>query len=337
MRKPGEEKSTKKILSKVIITILSLITLIFAAYKFTPWPSALLFRYVFEKDAEQTNLKLEKYVPKGVSEILDIQYDPNDSDAKLDVYYPHKIEKKLPVIVWIHGGGWISGDKRQSSNYLKILSAKGYIVVSIDYSIAPEKNYPLPVQQTMAALQFLEKNSNKFHIDFNSIFLAGDSAGSHIAIQTATIISDPKYAKLVNISPSIKRDKIKGLILYCGPYAVENIDLKGSFGSFLKTVLWSYSGKKDFMNDEYFKTASIIDHIGTELPPCFISAGNDDPLLIHSQALAKKLNTLNVETDTLFFPDNLTPKLPHEYQFNLDTESGKTALNRSLEFLKNNQ
>ncbi len=273
----------------------------------------------------------------GVSEILDVQYDPNDSDAKLDVYYPQKLEKKLPLIVWLHGGGWVSGDKQQSSNYFKILSANGYIVVSVGYSIAPEKNYPIPVKQTMAALKFLDENSNKFHIDSNSIFLAGDSAGSHIVLQTANIINDPKYAKLINISPSIERAKIKGLILYCGPYAVEKINLKGSFGNFLKTVLWSYSGKKDFMNDNYFKTASIIDYIGTKLPPCFISAGNGDPLLIHSQALAKKLNTLNIETDTLFFPENLTPKLPHEYQFNLDIESGKIALNRSLEFLKKNQ
>jgi acetyl esterase len=331
------EKSTRKLLSKIVITISFLIISIFLAHKLTPWPSALLIRYVFERGAEQANQKLEKHVPKGISEILDMQYDPKDHDAKLDVYYPHGIEKKLAVIVWVHGGGWISGDKLQSSNYLKILSSKGYIVVSVDYSIAPEKKYPIPVKQVMTALKFLQDNSNKLHIDSNSMFLAGDSAGSHIVAQVANSISDPNYAKLINIPASIERAKIKGLILYCGAYAVDNINLDGDFGSFLKTVLWSYSGKKDFMNDSYFKTASIIDHIGPKFPPCFISAGNGDPLLVHSKDLVKKLNALHIETDTLFFPKNFTPELPHEYQFDLDIEPGRMALSRSLEFLKKNK
>ena len=331
------KKSSGRILSKIVITISILIISIFLAHKLTPWPSALLIRYVFERGAEQANQKLEKHVPKGISEILDMQYDPKDPDAKLDVYYPPGIDKKLPVIVWVHGGGWISGDKRQSSNYLKIMSSKGYVVVSVDYSIAPEKKYPIPIKQTMAALKFLEENSSKLHIDSNSIFLAGDSAGSHIVAQVANCISEASYAKFINISPSIERAKIKGLILYCGAYAVDNIDLDGASGSFLKTVLWSYSGKKDFMNDSYFKTASIIDFIGPKFPPCFISAGNGDPLLIHSQDLVKKLNTLGIQNDALFFHDNFKPELPHEYQFDLDIEPGRTALSRSLEFLKNNQ
>lgn len=332
-----ERKRIKKLFYRFAILILVAIFSLFLAYKFTPWPSALLIRYAFEKDAEQTNLKLKKYVPEGVSELLDVEYDTKKSDKKLDVYFPTKIKTNLPLIVWIHGGGWISGYKGQTSNYFKILASKEYIVASVDYSIAPEKKYPTPVIQTMNALGFLVKNSNKFHINSSSIFLAGDSGGSHIIAQVANIINNPKYAQLIHILPTIERSKIKGLVLYCGPYDLENVNLKGSFGGFLKTVLWSYSGKKDFMNDNYFKTASVINYINQNYPPCFISAGNGDPLLPHSQALVKKLNSLEVKTDTLFFPKNLTPKLPHEYQFNLDTEAGKKALNQSLIFLKNNQ
>ena len=332
-----EPRKIKKTLYKFAIFLAIAFLSFFLAYKFTPWPSAWLIRYAFEKDAERTNLMLEKHVPEGISEILDVQYDTKDEDAKLDIYFPTEIKTYLPMIVWVHGGGWISGDKQQTSNYFKILAAKEYIVVSVDYSIAPEKKYPTPVIQTMNALKFLEKNSNKFHINSSAIFLAGDSGGSHIIAQVANIISEPKYAKLIAISPTIERARLRGLILYCGPYDVENVNLEGDFGNFLKTVLWSYSGSKDFMNDKYFKTASIINYIGKNFPPCFISAGNGDPLLPHSQALAKKLNSLNVKTDTLFFPKNLTPKLPHEYQFNLETEAGKKALKQSVDFLKSNK
>ena len=332
-----KKSRVKKIIFRIFISIVAIFLILFTAFKISPLPSALSMRFIFDKGAIQSNKKLEKYAPDGVSEIVDIQYDAKDKDAKLDIYYPTKIDKNLPVIVWVHGGGWISGNKGQASNYCKILAAKGYIVVSVDYSIAPEKKYPSPVRQTMAALKFLRDNADKYHIDSSSIFLAGDSAGSQIVAQVANIISDAKYADLMQIPPSIERSNLKGLILYCGPYNTDITNIGGGFGAFLKAMLWSYSGKKDFMNDTYFKTASITNYVGESFPPSFISAGNDDPLIIQSQELARKLAALNVKVDTLFYPEDFSPKLGHEYQFDLDGNAGKTALDRSLEFLKSNQ
>lgn len=327
----------KKILLRTL-TILAVIgLLLFLAFKFSPYPSALSMRYLFEREAVKMNEKLAEHVPEGVSEILDIQYDTTDDDAKLDVYFPSNVVDELPVIVWVHGGGWISGKKNQLSNYYKILASNGYIVASIDYSLAPEKTYPTPVKQTMAALRFIQENAGKYHINPSSIFLGGDSAGSHIAAQVATILSVPTYAETMGITPSIDRSDLKGMVLYCGPYDAEGVDIDGAFGAFLKAMLWSYSGKDDFLTDEFFQTASVIDYVDKNFPPSFISVGNNDPLEVQSKKLARKLSALQVETDTLFFAADYTPKLPHEYQFNLDEEAGKTALERSFVFLKNNQ
>lgn len=329
-----------KFLFRILIYGSIFILFILFAFKVSPWPSALLIRYVFEKEAERTNLALEKHVPQGILEILDLQYDIEDKDAKLDIYYPNNTIETgdgLPVIVWIHGGGWISGNKGQTSNYYKILAAKGYVVAAIGYSIAPEKRYPVPVRQTLNALKFLQENAGQFNIDPSSIFLAGDSGGAHIVAQVANIISDSEYAGIIKISSTMDRKKLKGLLLYCGPYSADDMNLEGNFASFLKTVLWSYSGSRDFLNDEYFQTASIINYIGEDFPPSFISAGNGDPLLVHSQILAKKLISLDVKIDTLFFPEYHKPILPHEYQFNLDDDAGRTALKRSLEFLRDHQ
>lgn len=329
--------SIKKIVFRLGIILLIGFVAGCSSLKISPWPSVLVMRYAFKKNAKETNQRLEKHVPKGISEILDIQYDLNDKDAKLDIYYPTDITEDLPIIVWIHGGGWVSGNKRQTSNYFKILSSHGYIVASIDYSIAPGAHYPTPVRQTMAALKFLQENAPKYQIATSKMFLAGDSGGAHIAAQVANIVTDPSYAEVMEIPASIEPSKLKGVILYCGPYIADKVNLEGKFGGFEETVLWAYSGKRNFLEDPYFQTASIINYVGKNYPPSFISAGNDDPLLSHSEGLAKKLKSLNVETDTLFFPADLTPKLPHEYQFNLDVEGGKIALKRSLEFLKNNQ
>ncbi|WEK18977.1 MAG: alpha/beta hydrolase [Candidatus Pedobacter colombiensis] len=317
------------------LVVLALFT--FLAYKLTPWPTAMLIRYYFNKEGLKVNDALLKHVPAGVSSLLDQSYIEGDKDARLDVYCPEAIantDQRLPVVVWVHGGGWISGSKAQVANYCKILASKGYTVVAIDYSLAPEKHYPLPLQQTNRALEYINENAGRFHVDTNHFILAGDSGGAHIAAQTANIISSAGYADLIGVKPGINRKQLTGLILYCGAYDAGQIDLNGSSGIFLKTVLWSYSGEKDFVNAPLFKPASVINYITKDYPACFISVGNGDPLLSHSLALAKKLTELKVPLDSLFFKSDHKPVLPHEYQFNLDEAAGKLALDRSVKFLE---
>lgn len=318
-----------------IVAVMAL--LLFLAFKFSPWPSALIIRYAFTKDAVRVNKALAKHVPAGITAMLNQRYDENDKDALLDVYYPsaiQHIDSVLPVIVWIHGGGWISGNKEQLANYCKILASRGYVTVSLGYSIAPEKKYPVPVRQTAAALAYLNAQAKRFHINSGYFVLAGDSGGAHIAAQAANITCNSDYAGLMGIAPGISAGQLAGLLLYCGPYDAAAVNMSGSFAGFLRTVLWAYSGDRNFGDKPYFKTASVINYITSEFPPCFISAGNADPLLPQSQELAKKLRALNVQADTLFFRATHQPPLPHEYQFNLDTEEGRTALERSVAFMK---
>ncbi|HMO61610.1 MAG TPA: alpha/beta hydrolase [Ferruginibacter sp.] len=326
----------KKILLRLFVTVAAIVLLIYIAFRVSPWPAALLIRSAFNKDAKRVSAALEKHLPSGVSAILHQQYLPGDKDAFLDVYYPSTLEQTdslLPTIVWIHGGGWISGNKEQVGNYCRILASKGYTVAAIDYSIAPEKKYPLPVLQTNAALGYLTRHHQRFHINPACLLLAGDSGGSHIAAQVAAALADSSYATLIGVQPAIERRQLQGLLLYCGPYSIDGVNLEGAFGNFLRTVLWSYSGSKDFSKNTEFTTASVISYVNENFPAAFISVGNGDPLATQSYALAEKLGRLGVYTDTLFFAADYLPALPHEYQFNLDTDAGQLALSRSIQFL----
>jgi acetyl esterase/lipase len=87
------------------------------------------------------------------------------------------------------------------------------------------------------------------------------------------------------------------------------------------------------MNDPRFAYGSVINYLTPDFPPTFISAGNGDPLLSHSLAFADVLRSRGVYVDSLFFTDDYSPALPHEYQFNLDTDAGNLALERSVKFL----
>jgi len=76
-----------------------------------------------------------------------------------------------------------------------------------------------------------------------------------------------------------------------------------------------------------------IKFVTDKFPPAFISVGNEDPLRLHSYDLASRLSSKGVLVDSLFFPDDYSPGLPHEYQFNLDNEAGKRALEGTISFL----
>lgn len=332
----GQRKHARlwKWLAYIVGGIVVIAIAIYIAFQVSPWPKALLIRYEFDKGGAKTAQALEKHIPTGIASINDQPYDPSSKDGYLDVFYPEKTVGTLPTIVWVHGGAWVSGDKNNVDNYLKILASYGYTTVGVDYSIAPEHQYPTPLYQVNDALDYLQQNADRLHIDKSNIILAGDSAGSQIVAQMANIITSSTYAAEVDIKPTLSASNLKGILLNCGAYDLALPDYNGPAGDFLHTVLWAYSGTSDFLNDPKLKPASVENYVTKDFPPAFITAGNVDPLESQSLEFAKKLASLGIPTSTLFYPDDHQPELQHEYQFNLDTNDGQQALKQMTDFLK---
>lgn len=314
-----------------------LATLVYIAWHASPWPSALFYRFVFDRAGVAMAQAMERHVPATVAGELDIRYDPADLDALLDVFYPQSAtdgEESLPTIVWIHGGGFIAGDKSQIAPYAKTIASHGYTVVGVGYTIAPEAQYPTPIRQVNVALAFMVKNARRLHVDPTRFVLAGDSAGAQIAAQMAAIVSSPAYARRVGVVPAITRPQLRGALLFCGVFDRSLIRFDGPFTGFLRTAGWSYLGARDFANLPSAAQVSVIDHVTADFPSAFITAGNADPLLQHSLAMADALAKKGVAVDRLFYAPEHEPPLGHLYQFVLDDEAGKTALERMLKFLK---
>ena len=314
-------------------TVLILTALTLVAFKVSPWPSVFLIAKAFSGGDQASELALAQHVPTGIAQSLNHQYGPSPPE-RLDVFYPAQTQGKLPTVVWIHGGAWITGTKEGVANYLRVLAGQGFTVVGIEYSTGYGSTYPTPVRQSNAALAYLVANAERLHIDQNNITLAGDSAGAQIAAQLAMLTSDEDYAKKVGIEPSLRRNQLSGIMLFSGAYDLANVKFDGQSGCFVRTVLWAYSGTKDFMEDDEFKLMAITPHVSSRFPRAFISSGNGDPLLPQARDLAHRLETLGVPVIPLFFPDTLEPALPHEFQFNLDTPQGQLVLERSVIFVK---
>lgn len=306
-----------------------------AAHYVTPWPSVWAIRVVFDSGAASASDALEKHLPANVTTRAALRYDAADPDALLDIHRPAQPTETAPVVVWIHGGGFVSGRRQDIENYLKILAGRGFITVNVDYTIAPEATYPTPTRQFARALAYLDRNRDALGLGDRRFVLAGDSAGSQLAAQQANIITSPTYAKALGIAAPIAPDRLAGALLHCGVYDVGAMKsaASGVLGWFMRTVTWAYSGQRDWRDAPGFETFSVTNYLTPRFPPTFISAGNADPLLPQSQLMDQKLRAAGVKVDSLFYPADYAPALSHEYQFNLDTAAGRKALDRTVAWL----
>ncbi len=323
----------KKLLFGIPAAIIVIIAGAYAAFQLSPWPSVWLIRNSIDERAAAASASVIGLVPTNISAKRGLNYAPGDRDALLDVYAPAESPGLLPAVVWVHGGGFISGSRSDLSGYLQILAAHGFVTIGVDYTTAPEARFPTPVRQTNEALAYVSANAERFKIDPGRIFLAGDSAGAQIVAQSALVITDPEYARRLNIDPGLSRNALRGVLLFCGPYEPSTMNFDGPLGRFMRTVIWSYVGTRD-PRDGRVAQISVEPHITSGYPPAFISAGNADPLAPQSVALADALRAKGIEVDALFFSEDHQPPLDHEYQFLLSTQAGQLALDRSVAFLK---
>ncbi|MGG2073729.1 alpha/beta hydrolase [Lysinibacillus irui] len=222
------------------------ILLIFVIGQFTPVLYTFIIKQLFEagsfafpKDIE--TIKRQVHIEK------DITYDKHGiENSLLDIYYPKNIKQELPVIIWIHGGAFVSGSKEQTQEYGMALANEGYVVANINYAIAPGQKYPGPIIQTNRALKYLQDNISKYGGDMNQLFIGGDSAGAQIASQTIAIITNGALAKSMDIQPSVDKKQLKGALLFCGVYNMDKIGAQSSpiIKKGIQAVFWAYTGKK---------------------------------------------------------------------------------------------
>lgn len=304
----------------VLVTVL--------AFTVSPWPSALLVRHVFSDGGERTAKSLESRVPDGVVSRLDLDYGPE----LLDVYRPENADGPLPTVVWVHGGGWIGGDKTDVRPYLKILAAEGYTVVGVDYTRAPAARHPTPVRQAGAALSWLGERAHELGMDPDRVVLAGDSAGAQIVAQLAAAVTDERYARALDVEPGLSASALRGVVLNCGAYDPGAIAEGGSrlIGFLARRTVRSYLGD-DWQAEAAL--ARVRDHVTGFFPRTWITVGNDDTLEDQGRSLATRLEELGVDVTSLFYPPGHRPLLGHEYQFNLDGEDGRAALRDTIGFL----
>src|SRR5580692_6078407 len=101
-----------------------------------------------------------------------------------DVYLPDA-EPPLPVIIWLHGGGWRFGDRRLAPDLTRHFASRGFAMVSIEYRLSGQAVFPAPLEDVKAAVRWVRSAAERYGFDADHIGLWGSSAGGHLAALAA--------------------------------------------------------------------------------------------------------------------------------------------------------
>ena len=342
MKKDNTKKSSRR---KTVLKIAACLLKIFVViptilFNVSPVAASRLIRMMFDKEPSLPPDHL--LFSDDIQIFTDISYGAS-GDEMLDLYMPQDTDSPRPLIIWVHGGAFVGGDKIDAKYFAQALAFNGYAVAVINYSRAPETRYPAPVLQTGQAYTFLTTGSypGKSKVDTSRVFFAGDSAGAQIVAQFAILQTNMQYrqsflaANGADALPAvIPGDILKGMLLYCGPYSTERMTNISSplLGFFFRQTSWAYIGDRDYADSAVFGEIDIVNNVTGDFPPSFITDGNALSFPEHGKELEARLLGLKIPVDSLFFDDD-PAKVRHEYQFELQTEAGQLALKRTLVFL----
>lgn len=261
----------------------------------------MVWRFIYDSDAK----KHEKQTPPVVEEVKDIPYlDDGNRYHLLDVYYPENTTEKLPVIIDIHGGGWMYADKNLNKYYCKSLADRGFVVFNISYRLVPDVTVNEQIQDCALALKWIGENMADYPCDTENIMLTGDSAGGQLASYSAVLIQSPELREIFDtVDPGID---ITALLL-TSPVA----NMKDGAMSVYTKALWG-KDYKDKPTYEYMNLDEIVDY--AKMPPTYLITSSGDSMA-HSQTLhtAEMLESKGVEVVLKDYEKFNGKSLPHVF------------------------
>jgi len=230
--------------------------------------------------------------PLAAQTIINVAYG-NDAEQKMDVYLPAgRSTDSTKLIVLVHGGAWVSGDKADFAKYIPSLQQRlpNYAIANINYHLATTAANHFPTQENdmKAAIDFLLQKSVGYHISQNFVLL-GASAGGHLAMLQAYKYDAPK---------------IKAVVDFYGP--VDMADMYNSLAVPLyKTVIETLMNGTPASNASLYQQSSPINFVSVQSPPTIILHGDADILVNPSQsvALKNKLQSLGVTNQLVVYPN----------------------------------
>ncbi|MEM1296523.1 MAG: alpha/beta hydrolase fold domain-containing protein [Verrucomicrobiota bacterium] len=235
----------------------------------------------------------------GFTKLSDLDYAGNENPKqKLDLYLPKNGgDGPLPVVCWIHGGGWKGGDKRNASKITRLVSSGTYAGVSIGYRLSHEAQWPSQIHDCKAAIRWIRANAEEHNLDPNRIAVWGSSAGGHLVAMLG--VSHQVDGLEGEIGPHTDQSsEVTCVVDYYGPTELLTMNdhpskIDHNAANSPESLLIGGAIQE---NQDQANNASPISHVSADDEPILIVHGTKDELVPYPQSVdfEKKLEEVGV-------------------------------------------
>lgn len=233
--------------------------------------------------------------PPHVRSVRDLTIPGPGSDLPARLYDPTDGQEPAPLLLYMHGGGWVIGDLDLEDRAIRLLAlASGARIISLDYRLAPEHPFPVPIDDVVAAFRWLVANAATFGGTADRIAVGGASAGANLALAGALRIRDEGGQ-----APCL-------MVLLYGVFGVDQAT--ASYREFARPELFAPAMEAFFQfyaGDEEKRQNPLVAPLLADLsglPPAFVNAAGLDTLRDDSRALAARLAEVGVPVEFKEYP-----------------------------------
>jgi len=244
------------------------------------------------------NARRRQALPDDVEVVRDVVFGTGGgTELALDIVRPKQLPpQRMPVIVFIHGGGWRSGDKGGGVRRLIPFAQKGYFTASINYRLTGIASFPAQIEDCKCAIRFLRANADRYHLDSARIGVWGSSAGGHLAALLGTSGGIDRLEGSGGWPGTSSR--VQAVCDWYGPsdlVAMAKATRPGRVGAASPQGKLLGGAVQD--QRERAAKASPVTYVSSDDPPFLIVHGTDDPVVPYSQSviLAEALKAAGVE------------------------------------------
>ncbi|WP_157950528.1 alpha/beta hydrolase [Staphylococcus agnetis] len=327
-------------LGKVALgTTTALTASLYTLNQLTPMPGVILSKILFNQPSKKAYIKDTvrqdarfKQIASRVTSLYDVVYDSTEKTGLMDIYMPNGDQETYPTLFWVHGGGYMSGDKSDVTPYLQLLASEGYTVVNLNYALVPEARYPEPIYSLEKAYVAVQKNAQAYKADLSHVAFGGDSAGGQIIGQFINIQVNDAYRDTTAFKQTVPPETIKTAIFYSSLLNTQRMDKTDDMmaNKLFSRLAWAYFDDKHWRVSHKTMEASVTLNMDHHFPPSYITDAKHRSFEDQARQFVATLEHHDIPVEGTFYDSPLY----HEYQFDMSLYESKVNYERLVHFLK---
>ena len=238
-----------------------------------------------------------------------------------DIFLPPLEEKSRPAVLFIHGGGWIEGDRSQLRGYGILLARLGFVCMCNSYRLSNESIWPAQIQDVNCAIRYLRTNATDLGLDPDRIGVSGNSAGGHLSLMAAATNYDQIFEG--EGGSNEVSSEIKAVCAIYPPTTIRQLEMLNPLENAFLMLMGKEAKKEDF------DKASPLNYVTEDYPPCMLIHGSTDSVvrLKDSTKFYEKLIEFNRPASLHIFSEE-------EHAFDGEPDYGRAVADLQALFFK---